>query len=1287
MMPDEMKELRIEIKRNIVRLMENQEYDKAERLLNQYLNLAKDDPEAFSMQSVLFAQQDMIDKAMESIESGLKIDKSNFDLLYNQAYLYEQKEDYQRAREIYKLIINQVYEEEQRELASASLSKLEKMGLLEKYNNKRKLVFFIKPGLDGFIDEIIQSLSQEYMTKKVIVTQFEQIDEEMKQADICWFEWCDELVAYGSKLNFAKEKFIICRLHSYEAFVDYANQVLWDNINNVIFVAEHIRSFVLENTPTLSKETTVVIPNGIDVNKYQFKERSRGFNIAYVGYINYKKGPMLLLHAFKAIHDRDPRYKLYIAGTFQDARYVLYFRQMIQEFKLENSVIYQGWQDNVDQWLEDKNYIISTSVLEGHPVSIMQAMAKGIKPLIHNFVGARGIYPDSYVWSTIDQCVKLLRNKEYDSTEYRDFIANKYSIVKQLEAIRGVLEDFSYRKNEKEGIEVEQPLVTIGITNYDAQQFLDECLTSVINQTYKNVEIIVIDDFSKDESIVKLQKYEKNYKNIKLIIHDQNSGSPDLGRQEIIQMAYGKYFMFVDSDDFFANTNAIANLVNIAEQDTAIDYVYCNLQVVDEHDNAKEVWQGAQYQPEQVVYQTFNRGGSGILNMKGLFKTEFFRKNNIAYLSNGTAGDTLTLLACIKQGMRLHHVNQNLIAYRQHGNNFTFNVEKRILAVINILEYIIKNYDKKIYFPEENWDSLSKEENRKKMNLLIIQFYYILFKHYHEGNWMPWNTRERISQKQMLEYLIPIKDKIIDYMTAIGDLKDVDKLNTILTDLNTLYNEKIVLVDNREKAFENTNEDSIIFFYDEEYQKAKDILSNSKIKFEQLVKEVENISCEEDMERTAYAVMKTADFAYRNHPGVYFSKRLEEILLRCAKKLSSKVTVVANNLPQRDSNSKKRNVLHVLSQGYETGGHTRLIYQWCRKDNSSTHSVVSLLSENSPDWLIAVARENGGWYCTLEQADLGLCARAKILRDMAYSWADLVVLHTHPFDPIATISFGVDGGPPVLLLNHADHTFWLGVSVADMVVNLRPSGSRTTLQKRGTKRATSLPIPMSLPVIRDTKESAREKLGISNNSVVLLSVASPYKYTSSGECNFKEILCEIINTYPNTIALIVGPENTGEWKEVSECTKNRIRVLGSQRELELYHNAADIYLDSFCLGSITAMLEAGVKGIPAVYLESANKLLVNDDASVQKVLEPSKDIKEYKKNVHVLIGQEVVRHTLGQKLAEQIKKDHIYRWLDLLRKMYEQAPVNHSVLTHYEAIAQWDNGDLLWALLQNKVKN
>jgi len=53
---------------------------------------------------------------------------------------------------------------------------------------------------------------------------------------------------------------------------------------------------------------------------------------------------MLLLHTFKAIFDKDSRYKLYIAGQYQEESYVLYFQQMIKEMGLQNNVIYDGWQ-------------------------------------------------------------------------------------------------------------------------------------------------------------------------------------------------------------------------------------------------------------------------------------------------------------------------------------------------------------------------------------------------------------------------------------------------------------------------------------------------------------------------------------------------------------------------------------------------------------------------------------------------------------------------------------------------------------------------------------------------------------------------------------------------------------------------------------------------------------------------------------------------------------------------------------------------------------------------------
>lgn len=307
--------------------------------------------------------------------------------------------------------------------------------------NKIKIIFFHIPRGDSFLGDLISFFSNtpRYEVKKVQVTTAEEIDEGMEWADICWFEWCDSLIIYGSNHKLAKSKKLICRLHSYEAFTNNPEQVNWENVDKLIFVAEHIKNHVL-NKIAIEQSKIAIIQNGIDVQKYSFREGTAGFNLAYVGYIDYKKGPMLLLHCFKKIYDMDNRYKLYIAGQFTDERYVLYFNQMLKELALEHNVFYQGWQLDLNNWLENKDYVLCTSVLESQNVSVMQAMSKGIKPLIHNFVGARTIYEDKYIWNSIDDCLTLIKEEEYASLSYRKFVEERYSLSQQLNKTKILVE-------------------------------------------------------------------------------------------------------------------------------------------------------------------------------------------------------------------------------------------------------------------------------------------------------------------------------------------------------------------------------------------------------------------------------------------------------------------------------------------------------------------------------------------------------------------------------------------------------------------------------------------------------------------------------------------------------------------------------------------------------------------------------------------------------------------------------------------------------------------------------
>jgi glycosyltransferase involved in cell wall biosynthesis len=309
-----------------------------------------------------------------------------------------------------------------------------------KTRRKIRIAFFVKQGLDTFIDEIINDLSNQFDTKRIIVTEYKQIDVGMEWADICWFEWCDELIIYGSAHRISGAKKIICRLHSYEAFTFYPMQVHWENVDCTIFVSEHIRTTLLKET-SMDIKKTIIIPNGVNITKYSYCERKNGFNIAYLGYINYKKGPQLLIQTIKSIVNRDSRYKLYIAGEFQDIRYIQYFKQMIDEMNLNKNVFYLGWQGDINNWLEDKQYILCTSLLESQGMGVMQAMAKGIKPVIHNFVGAKEVYDRKYLWNTVDEAVEMVLSNEYNSLEYRKFIEDKYEASDKIDKISNLIMD------------------------------------------------------------------------------------------------------------------------------------------------------------------------------------------------------------------------------------------------------------------------------------------------------------------------------------------------------------------------------------------------------------------------------------------------------------------------------------------------------------------------------------------------------------------------------------------------------------------------------------------------------------------------------------------------------------------------------------------------------------------------------------------------------------------------------------------------------------------------------
>jgi len=100
---------------------------------------------------------------------------------------------------------------------------------------------------------------------------------------------------------------------------------------------------------------------------------------------------------------------------------------------------------DTNTFLEDKNYFLSTSIHEGYGMAILEAMSKGIKPIIHNFYVADEFYPQKYLFNSVKEAVRMITSDDYDSAEYRDFaIQNDES--KQLQAVAEIVNNLLQRE-------------------------------------------------------------------------------------------------------------------------------------------------------------------------------------------------------------------------------------------------------------------------------------------------------------------------------------------------------------------------------------------------------------------------------------------------------------------------------------------------------------------------------------------------------------------------------------------------------------------------------------------------------------------------------------------------------------------------------------------------------------------------------------------------------------------------------------------------------------------------
>ncbi|WP_042721980.1 glycosyltransferase family 2 protein, partial [Flavobacterium sp. B17] len=165
--------------------------------------------------------------------------------------------------------------------------------------------------------------------------------------------------------------------------------------------------------------------------------------------------------------------------------------------------------------------------------------------------------------------------------------------------------------------------ISIIIPVYNVEQYLAKCLDSVVCQTYQNIEIIVVNDGSKDNSAQIITDYARKYPDKIKSYHKENGGLSD-ARNFGIDRATGHYIGFVDSDDYITPT-MYEDMVGLAEKYEA-EMVICNIQKVDQQERIIQKLTQAPHMPEKIDLENNFSVFSDIsyFACNKLFRTELF---------------------------------------------------------------------------------------------------------------------------------------------------------------------------------------------------------------------------------------------------------------------------------------------------------------------------------------------------------------------------------------------------------------------------------------------------------------------------------------------------------------------------------------------------------------------------------------------------------------------------------------------------------------------------------------
>ncbi|CAH2600984.1 Glycosyltransferase [Rhodovastum atsumiense] len=395
---------------------------------------------------------------------------------------------------------------------------------------------------------------------------------------------------------------------------------------HVIFAAEAVRAGFTSAVP-IEAERSVVLPQG-NYRDVAFSITARAALRARLGvpdetpvvlgagYADLRKGFDLFLQCWRLTrHDR-PQVRFWWVGEL-DATLHAYLSAEIEAAEATGSFHLAGWQDDIAAWLSAADLFALPSREDPYPTILIEALCSGLRAVAFDHSGGM---PD------------LLRERDCgEVVPMGDAAALSAAILRELDrpaGDRAALAQtacqrfrfdhyaFALLQQARPGL----PAVSVAVPAHNYARYLEHRLVSVFTQTHPVVEVIVLDDASRDDSVAVAQRVAADWgRDIRLIVNPTNSGSPFAQWHRAAELAEAEWVWIAEADDA-AEPTLLATLAAFVHDVPELELAFCDSRAIDA--------QGAPLWPSYHDY--YVQSGAPALTQGGVFPAPDFARRFLA---------------------------------------------------------------------------------------------------------------------------------------------------------------------------------------------------------------------------------------------------------------------------------------------------------------------------------------------------------------------------------------------------------------------------------------------------------------------------------------------------------------------------------------------------------------------------------------------------------------------------------------------------------------------------------